>query len=266
MSSTNQLQCLFCNHPNPSGASFCNNCGSPLHLQPCAKCGAIDKRDSKACYKCSEEFSLAAIPEIAARPGTNEIWAEPVTPESNFALTSTIRVDRQAPSVLNDVDITSDRTPLPESAALILGEFSQGFRPDSKEPLLREVGSVVLNTVVQNDYPALISGGLQQSHEPISKGRAATPTGPRRWWWVILLLAVSVTTLSVYLYKRQFAQVAENRVVNQPSQPIAGAAPIVTPLPVTDVKMEPSQDHHAVKECPEAVEVLGLCSTDTKKE
>src|SRR5215471_9532148 len=33
------LLCRFCDHYNPAGAKFCNDCGSPLHLKPCEQCG-----------------------------------------------------------------------------------------------------------------------------------------------------------------------------------------------------------------------------------
>ena len=75
MSSNFPLQCLFCKHPNPAGASFCNGCGSQLNLQPCDRCGAIDNRTAKHCYKCHAQFSLSVAPELApqlapALPGT----------------------------------------------------------------------------------------------------------------------------------------------------------------------------------------------------
>jgi hypothetical protein len=96
-----------------------------------------------------------------------------VTPERNFALAPTIRVDRRAPSPPNDVDIIGERTPLPEAAALFVSEFSKGLRSDSNEPLVTAVEAEVPKTVFQNDGPALISGGLQESDEPVSTGRAA---------------------------------------------------------------------------------------------
>jgi len=29
------ITCLFCDHANPAGAKYCNECGSALHLKPC---------------------------------------------------------------------------------------------------------------------------------------------------------------------------------------------------------------------------------------
>ena len=58
------LQCLFCNHVNPGAASFCNECGSQLDLQPCGQCGAVDSRQAKSCHKCGTPFLLPAVPDL----------------------------------------------------------------------------------------------------------------------------------------------------------------------------------------------------------
>jgi ribosomal protein L40E len=68
MSSVPRPQCLFCNHLNPAGASFCNDCGSQMHLQPCDRCGAINKRTAKNCYKCDSGFTHSAEPEPEPEP------------------------------------------------------------------------------------------------------------------------------------------------------------------------------------------------------
>lgn len=63
MSSPSAFQCLFCNHLNPVGASFCNECGSQLQLQQCDLCGSINKRSARVCYKCGA--ALAVHPSYA---------------------------------------------------------------------------------------------------------------------------------------------------------------------------------------------------------
>lgn len=87
MSPLPYLQCLFCNHLNPAGASFCNNCGSELHLQPCDRCGALNKRTEKGCHKCGASFTLpAASGRNASVPALHDV--EPVSPpQGNVAAT-----------------------------------------------------------------------------------------------------------------------------------------------------------------------------------
>jgi hypothetical protein len=60
-------QCPFCNHANPAGATYCNDCGSPLHLKPCNQCEAINDRLASNCYSCGAEFPvLSTAPEAAS--------------------------------------------------------------------------------------------------------------------------------------------------------------------------------------------------------
>ena len=47
------LSCRFCHHANPSGAKFCNECGSPLHLRPCPRCEAVTDASAGACISAS---------------------------------------------------------------------------------------------------------------------------------------------------------------------------------------------------------------------
>jgi hypothetical protein len=73
--------CAFCDHHNPAGAKFCNDCASPLHLKPCNKCDAINDHAAITCYKCG-----AACPPLFNPPGATAVlpaanpghaWATP---------------------------------------------------------------------------------------------------------------------------------------------------------------------------------------------
>ena len=46
------LTCSFCNHANPAGARFCNECGSGLGLRPCPRCDAINDVGASYCHQC----------------------------------------------------------------------------------------------------------------------------------------------------------------------------------------------------------------------
>jgi ribosomal protein L40E len=73
--------CPFCDHHNPAGAKFCNDCGSPLHLKPCNQCDAVNHQAATNCYKCGAECpALFTTPEAtpvlpAADP--TAAWATP---------------------------------------------------------------------------------------------------------------------------------------------------------------------------------------------
>ena len=55
--------CAFCDHRNPAGAKFCNDCASPLHLKPCKQCRAVNDQAATNCYKCG-----AASPVLLRTP------------------------------------------------------------------------------------------------------------------------------------------------------------------------------------------------------
>lgn len=65
--------CAFCDHRNPSGAKFCNDCAAPLHLKPCEHCGAINDHAATHCYQCGGACSVS--------PGVTE--ATPVLPAAD---------------------------------------------------------------------------------------------------------------------------------------------------------------------------------------
>jgi hypothetical protein len=57
--------CPFCDHRNPAGAKFCNECASPLHLKPCKRCDAVNHASATACYKCGAAYPAPLKPEPA---------------------------------------------------------------------------------------------------------------------------------------------------------------------------------------------------------
>jgi hypothetical protein len=54
------LSCRFCSHRNPEGSKFCNECGSPLNLVPCAQCEAINNVADEHCTTCGAPWRAGA--------------------------------------------------------------------------------------------------------------------------------------------------------------------------------------------------------------
>ena len=71
--------CAYCDHPNPVGTNYCNDCGTALHLKPCRICGAVAVAKAQHCPACKAEFP--------ARPTINvDIpWAVPNAPRAGVA-------------------------------------------------------------------------------------------------------------------------------------------------------------------------------------
>ena len=91
------LRCPSCDHGNPAGAKFCNNCGLPVHLQPCSNCEAINDRTANRCYKCGSPLSLSLVPVLQPEPAIAAADTSPSSPSADRTI----------------VDL---RTPVPELA------------------------------------------------------------------------------------------------------------------------------------------------------
>ncbi len=48
----NGMPCPECQHENPAGAKFCNECGTPLQLR-CPSCGTANPQNAKFCHQCA---------------------------------------------------------------------------------------------------------------------------------------------------------------------------------------------------------------------
>ena len=225
MTSIPSLPCLFCKHPNPAGAIFCNVCGTQLNMQPCDRCGAIDARDARNCYKCGGEFPVldalepAPLPEVPpldtlahAPDGTDPVaWSPgPVSQDTGALPLNTAVSARKRRWTTAAVTL---------SLALIAGAslfyFNRG-RPEliTQQPVLKQPLS-----------PAQVKPLPAQATEP---GVASTCTTP-------------------------LAEPASR----------SGDAGIAAPAPsVADVKG--GNNSLASNDCPHAVATLGLCSSQPK--
>ena len=58
------LLCPSCDHVNPEGSKFCNQCGMPVDFWECAFCQAINDGAAKLCYKCGS--SLWVTPPLVS--------------------------------------------------------------------------------------------------------------------------------------------------------------------------------------------------------
>jgi hypothetical protein len=59
------VSCHFCSQCNPAGSKFCNQCGSPVDLKPCAKCEAMNHIAVDRCYQCGTPFAIDENLEFA---------------------------------------------------------------------------------------------------------------------------------------------------------------------------------------------------------
>ena len=241
MSSSSPLQCLFCNHLNPGGATFCNDCGSQLQLQQCDLCGSINKRSAKICYKCGAPFVA-----LAAHGGHSAIEGG------------------QAGSVVWQE--RSDQATLHESAAQA---FSARCRESPDSGLAVPAGGDC-GKVAASPRQELVQD-LAQPIDLALSPEAAASTGFRYLYTIAcLVLVLALVFLSIYYYRgRSSAQVTapnDEQTAGAPSNDRSspGAASAAqSPLPAgADVVRESPVD----KSCQEAVVALGLCGELAKQE
>jgi hypothetical protein len=62
-------QCSFCQCQNVPGARFCAECGSPLHLKVCAKCGKVGEVEATTCESCGTAFPKIDLIPLGTTPG-----------------------------------------------------------------------------------------------------------------------------------------------------------------------------------------------------
>jgi class 3 adenylate cyclase len=69
------MQCIQCQHVNPEGANFCNECAAPLLLR-CPSCGTANRPKAKFC---NERATPLVIPPPVASGQTSVARAKPAT-------------------------------------------------------------------------------------------------------------------------------------------------------------------------------------------
>src|SRR5262249_3575212 len=175
-------QCLFCNHHNPQGSKFCNECGSPLHLKLCWQCEAIDDAASQACYKCGAAFSAAPGATAAEAP----IAIEAVTEVPDEAVTSMAppfaNESRPAPGSRSRRGLAVALTPLALLGATAIGAYYAYRNPvqvrewlGAAKPALqnRDVASVGL------EAPKVVAPTSMTSISVTHPANTASPSGPQ---------------------------------------------------------------------------------------
>jgi hypothetical protein len=292
MSSPSPLQCLFCNHLNPGNASFCNECGSQLHLQQCDLCGSINKRSARVCYKCGVAFSLSAA----------------------HGLHLAILENTLDYSSLNYAGDGNDRSFLPESAARSLRTPRQELRTAGLNPCGDGAGGYPQTTILKQDARPLSHVTPHPEDDAASFTSTAATTAsagnqyPNRYLYpmTVTVIVIAGIVISLFFFREQSRQGAQLPGVEQiaagesgiaafpddtaqplaapaaqavtikknafrvlgfdsgvpPSRPDSGAA--IRPLSQPDDQALP--DRTLLKECQEAVAALGLCSTIQKQE
>ena len=153
-------QCLFCNHVNPAGAKFCNDCGSQLHVKRCSRCEAVSDQAAKNCFKCNMEFPVLstqseAPPMSSARntTGASPAYSERLPFRFDFILdelpkpvpSATGVTAAAQTSVASEPSFATASSPAPQlarpAAAIELDKLDRTREPRSLDELPKPVPS-----------------------------------------------------------------------------------------------------------------------------
>jgi ribosomal protein L40E len=137
--------CPFCDHRNPAGAKFCNDCASPLHLKPCRHCDAVNHASATACYKCGATHPAPLKPESALP------WRafEP-EPSAVAATLTDLKMSSTPPS--HWPSITAGQLVLAVIVTVLIASAYSVYRTGASPPLAMPVVSQPTNT---GEYDAL---------------------------------------------------------------------------------------------------------------
>lgn len=253
MSSPSALQCLFCNHINPGGATFCNDCGSQLQLQQCDLCGSINKRSARICYKCG-----APLGAPAAHGGHAVIDGDP------------------AGAVPGQVAGQHEASTLPESAALALGSLRRGS-PDAAPAVpgdddrgkvaaatagFRHLYSIAWSVlavalVFLSLYYYRARSSPDLSETDVERAAPAAPSGDQ----------ASAGPASAVPLPPRAGALSESRSSRASAFRVLGATETVSPPGAAPTGSTAAVgDLPAHESCPEAVVALGLCDASGKQE
>lgn len=208
-------QCPFCNHANPAGAKYCNDCGSPLHLKPCNHCEAINDQVASYCYTCGTEFSLrSTAPEPASvSPALNTTAASATLSDMGF--------ERALARLLE---------PMAESGDVLLrrpGNETRGAGDDTVEVVGRELRSLGGGGAAPFSA-AQRAAEVVPSHDPEV---AATRRSLPRLALAVVLPAVLLTAAGVsayYLYQHELQP--SGSLSPGPPDPAAPTAVMTSPF------------------------------------
>ena len=244
MSSLPPVQCLLCNHLNPAGVRFCNDCGAQLHLLPCEKCGVMNKRNASNCYKCGAGFTQLPAPAVL--------------------------YNQLARPVLSDLVIAKEHTPVPEPLArqvdTTVASAAEATSGSERSWWLASF-LIFLSTMGVSGYyyfePSVrkaqgaIPADSRLSGAPIAGGATASTVTPQNGAAPVAGKTSSTPAAGASGLDKALAL----------GLPGPDPAMTVRSSPPTDAQATTRQDPPPLfKECPPAVAALGFCNPGTKHE
>jgi hypothetical protein len=221
-------ECPLCKNEAPARSRFCNCCGTPLGLDPCAHCGAINGAGALACFNCGGELSArtpsadALLTRAVESSGATVAAAqtEPIATHppdhSSFLFEkvdrgsdgmATLDGDREA--VVDVIHVDADETMKMEAISEAISEarfepdglvseapHHSGWGPGEPEPPIPEA---LLAAAVPLPTESFAAGAAL---EPVdASAPSAAPRSPRRSRMPLLVGGAIAAALALALYR-----------------------------------------------------------------
>jgi hypothetical protein len=288
-----EVKCIACNKLNSAGDRFCAGCGSSLDLQLCGACEAINNPVAESCHSCGKPLVAQAVVASAVE------LAE--APEAPFYPPRRWEVYDVRPSLASRLGHAAKLTlfvALPLAAIAVwahqlYGErLFRGSEPSAQMPAAAGVTAPVPEPVVQAKPPVVetkpsvvetkqpaveTKQPVAETKQPVAETKrplaqaqapAAAPAKRTRTITHTAVTAVAPAPAAPVLQDKppaveapSAAPMTRGRVTHTRASALAPAAPALPAAPQPAAAQAP-----AAAGCPEAVAVLGLCTSNRKGE
>ncbi len=111
------MQCPQCQHENPEGVKFCNECGSRLEFS-CASCGQVNPPGAKFCNNCGQQLTQTdgTGPSAAPKYASPEAYTPKYLAERILTSKTSLEGERKQVTVLfadlkGSMELLADRDP-----------------------------------------------------------------------------------------------------------------------------------------------------------
>jgi len=193
--------CRFCAHENAADSKYCSECGEPLRLIPCPRCGAVNDVRMNVCYQCQQQLSGCTTDDIAPPLSASK----DVTPSSGqcsqesdeatiFAeikqlydgVLPNLTDNFKRPALISDVDRPDDIAP-PLSASNDVTPSSGQCPQESDEAAIfaeiKQLYDGVLPNLTDNFNPPALISDVDRPDDiapPLSASKDFTPSSNQR--------------------------------------------------------------------------------------
>jgi hypothetical protein len=156
--------CPVCEHRNPRGSRFCNECGSPLQLRFCPACHAAEDVMSLNCRSCGEKLPVVMVTDEELDPtdipvNTENIWREdaptPTFAKADDDVPVTVHGgDAPAPAFPNTAPAPAFEHTATETSSSVIDEIIAQVEHPREQSVQQAAPSVQAEPVAQADSVA----------------------------------------------------------------------------------------------------------------